>query len=215
MAVTVTRGDKYWAFTTPIAYDPQVNEVLRRCNGTQRGHLWLIPADRGMVALAALQLAGHQIKIDRTTYTGPIPDGPAAKGEDPLFREKTFGEKPSHHRFGFEDDPTFKADEWLRDFREQARRTEEWLRAERERREQRQREQRQWGASAGTNQQQQQARPPRPDRGERTWADALLTAAGPELAPRVFKALAAVLHPDTGGDTTLMQQLNAARDRSK
>lgn len=60
-----------------------------------------------------------------------------------------------------------------------------------------------------------QGNPPRPDRGQRTWADELLTAAGPELAPRLFKALAAVLHPDTGGDNQLMQQLNAARDRSK
>ena len=58
--------------------------------------------------------------------------------------------------------------------------------------------------------------PPRPPRGgPLTWADTLLAEAGPDLAPAVYKALARVLHPDTGGSSKLMQQLNLANDRSK
>lgn len=47
------------------------------------------------------------------------------------------------------------------------------------------------------------------------WADQLFSAVGPDLAETVFKALTKALHPDTGGDTVLMQQLNAARERAK
>jgi hypothetical protein len=41
----------------------------------------------------------------------------------------------------------------------------------------------------------------------------LLDAVGPARIEPVHRALARVLHPDVGGDTALMQQLNAARDR--
>lgn len=46
-----------------------------------------------------------------------------------------------------------------------------------------------------------------------SWAESLLGAVGPERADAVFRALSRVLHPDAGGDTALMQQLNAARTR--
>jgi len=46
------------------------------------------------------------------------------------------------------------------------------------------------------------------------WADALFAAVGPDLAEAAFKALAKALHPDVGGDNTLMQQLVAARERA-
>lgn len=56
---------------------------------------------------------------------------------------------------------------------------------------------------------------PPPRRGPvNTWATDLLAAAPPHLRDAVFKALSRVLHPDVGGDTVLMQQLNAARDRA-
>jgi len=48
-----------------------------------------------------------------------------------------------------------------------------------------------------------------------TWAEQTLAAASavsPALAEKVFAALTRALHPDVGGDTRLMQQLNAARD---
>ncbi len=46
-----------------------------------------------------------------------------------------------------------------------------------------------------------------------TWADELLKACGPELAPKVFKQLSKALHPDMGGNLILMQELNAANQR--
>lgn len=46
------------------------------------------------------------------------------------------------------------------------------------------------------------------------WADSLFQALPEALAEKAFKALTRVLHPDTGGDTALMQQLNGARDRA-
>lgn len=47
------------------------------------------------------------------------------------------------------------------------------------------------------------------------WADELFTAVGPSRAEVVYRALSRVLHPDAGGDTALMQQLNAARQRCR
>lgn len=44
------------------------------------------------------------------------------------------------------------------------------------------------------------------------WAVQLLSGCDPALSTKVFRALARTLHPDTGGNATLMQQLNAARD---
>lgn len=44
------------------------------------------------------------------------------------------------------------------------------------------------------------------------WAEQLLGRLGVEQGDKAFKALSRVLHPDVGGDTVLMQQLNAARD---
>jgi hypothetical protein len=46
-----------------------------------------------------------------------------------------------------------------------------------------------------------------------TWAETLFAAVGPERAEPVFKALVKVLHPDAGGDTQLMQDLNRAHDQ--
>lgn len=54
---------------------------------------------------------------------------------------------------------------------------------------------------------------PPPSRGEVTWAETLFVAVGPDRVEPVYRALVRVLHPDTGGDTVLMQQLNAARDK--
>ncbi|MEU4600410.1 hypothetical protein [Nocardia sp. NPDC023988] len=43
------------------------------------------------------------------------------------------------------------------------------------------------------------------------WAHSLFAAVGSDLAQSVYKSLSTALHPDTGGRTDLMQQLNAAR----
>lgn len=45
------------------------------------------------------------------------------------------------------------------------------------------------------------------------WASLLLDDAPAELRSRIVRALSKVLHPDTGGDTRLMQQLNDASRR--
>ena len=57
--------------------------------------------------------------------------------------------------------------------------------------------------------------PPEPPRSanKETWADELLKACGPQLAPKVFKQLSKALHPDMGGNLVLMQELNAANQR--
>ncbi len=47
----------------------------------------------------------------------------------------------------------------------------------------------------------------------RGWADQVLAAVGTEREDRTFRALARVLHPDTGGDERLMRELLAARER--
>lgn len=54
-------------------------------------------------------------------------------------------------------------------------------------------------------------RPPSPSTPTRTWAEHLFAAVGPAHADATYRAMSKVLHPDTGGDTALMQQLNAAR----
>ena len=47
------------------------------------------------------------------------------------------------------------------------------------------------------------------------WADGLFAAVGPDRVDLVFRALSKTLHPDAAaGDTVLMQQLNAARERA-
>ncbi|GAC1569975.1 MAG: hypothetical protein NVS3B18_01640 [Candidatus Dormibacteria bacterium] len=47
------------------------------------------------------------------------------------------------------------------------------------------------------------------------WASVLLNAVGSDRRERVYRALSRVLHPDVEtGSHELMQQLNAARDRS-
>ncbi|MEU6344456.1 hypothetical protein ABZ883_26310 [Streptomyces sp. NPDC046977] len=61
--------------------------------------------------------------------------------------------------------------------------------------------------------QEKQTPPPRTSRTASTWADAMYTALGQDLAAKAYKALVPVLHPDGGGDTVAMQQLNAARDQ--
>jgi hypothetical protein len=40
------------------------------------------------------------------------------------------------------------------------------------------------------------------------WADAMFSALPARLAPGAYRALSRVLHPDRGGDSRLMQQLN-------
>lgn len=44
------------------------------------------------------------------------------------------------------------------------------------------------------------------------WAEELLRRCDKELGDKVYKALSRTVHPDVGGNTQLMQQLNAARD---
>jgi len=47
------------------------------------------------------------------------------------------------------------------------------------------------------------------------WADALFAAVGTDRVDLVFRALSKTLHPDAAaGDTVLMQELNAARERA-
>lgn len=46
---------------------------------------------------------------------------------------------------------------------------------------------------------------------EQNWAEQLLGTLDAEQAEKAYRALSRVLHPDMGGDTALMQQLNAAR----
>lgn len=62
---------------------------------------------------------------------------------------------------------------------------------------------------------QQYSAPPRADRNADTWADSMYKALGKDLGDKAYKALVPVLHPDRGGDTVCMQQLNAARDKAK
>lgn len=56
---------------------------------------------------------------------------------------------------------------------------------------------------------------PKPDKAPAVdWAHVMLTTinkVSPQLAAKAYTALVRVLHPDTGGDTRLMQQLNDAR----
>ncbi|MGW0914679.1 hypothetical protein ACWD1Z_23420 [Streptomyces sp. NPDC002784] len=63
--------------------------------------------------------------------------------------------------------------------------------------------------------QRRTAPPPRTERNTDTWADSMYLALGKELGDKAYKALVPVLHPDRGGDTVGMQQLNAARDKAK
>lgn len=65
----------------------------------------------------------------------------------------------------------------------------------------------------GEQEKQDRRPPPGPGSTTGTWADLLFTELGPDLGDRAFKALIKVVHPDTGGSTVLMQQLNIARDK--
>ncbi|MGH3099296.1 MAG: hypothetical protein ACRDMV_25225 [Streptosporangiales bacterium] len=66
----------------------------------------------------------------------------------------------------------------------------------------------------GEQQQKQQHQPPPGRNGSgKTWADDMFLTLGPDLGEKAFKALVRAIHPDLGGSTTAMQQLNAARDR--
>lgn len=62
---------------------------------------------------------------------------------------------------------------------------------------------------------QYDAPPPRTERSAGTWADSMYRALGRDLGDKAYKALVPVIHPDRGGDTVCMQQLNAARDKAK
>jgi hypothetical protein len=57
------------------------------------------------------------------------------------------------------------------------------------------------------------SRADRPRQRTTDWATALFEAVGPERREPVYKALSRVLHPDVGGDTQLMQDLNRAPDQ--
>ncbi len=59
--------------------------------------------------------------------------------------------------------------------------------------------------------------PPRTTTGTDTarWAKILFRRVGPSRREPVFRALTRVLHPDVGGDTALMRELNDARDELK
>lgn len=56
------------------------------------------------------------------------------------------------------------------------------------------------------------APPPPPPRTNGNWAEQLLRTAGPELSSKIRQQLSRALHPDTGGSTALMQDLNHAYD---
>jgi hypothetical protein len=45
------------------------------------------------------------------------------------------------------------------------------------------------------------------------WLEAAFVAVGREQAGNLYRHLAAVFHPDTGGDERLMKALNAAKER--
>jgi hypothetical protein len=45
-----------------------------------------------------------------------------------------------------------------------------------------------------------------------SWAEQLLCRLDPEQSEKAYRALSRILHPDVGGNTALMQQLNARRD---
>src|SRR5262245_22884997 len=57
--------------------------------------------------------------------------------------------------------------------------------------------------------------PPAQKKHELTWADHLYASLPDRFHAPVHAALSKILHPDIGGDTVAMQQLNAARDRAK
>lgn len=60
-----------------------------------------------------------------------------------------------------------------------------------------------------------QAEPPPAARGAgSSWCDLMYAALGVTLGDKVYAAIVRVLHPDAGGDTAAMQQLNVARDRA-
>lgn len=67
----------------------------------------------------------------------------------------------------------------------------------------------------GGSEQRRSSPPPRAERNADTWADSMYRALGKTLGDKAYKALVPVLHPDRGGDTVCMQQLNAARDKAK
>lgn len=54
--------------------------------------------------------------------------------------------------------------------------------------------------------------PPPPPQLTEGWARELMRRCTPEMREKVYKALAKVLHQDVGGDGTLMQELNDARN---
>ena len=43
------------------------------------------------------------------------------------------------------------------------------------------------------------------------WASGVFRRVGPHRTDAVYRGLSKLLHPDVGGDTKLMQELNAAR----
>ena len=53
--------------------------------------------------------------------------------------------------------------------------------------------------------------PPPPKPKPSQWALVLFERVGPDRVDSVYRALSRALHPDVGGDTQLMQELNAAR----
>lgn len=56
-------------------------------------------------------------------------------------------------------------------------------------------------------------RPASPSTPSPNWAVSLLAAVGPAREEAAYRAMSKVVHPDAGGSTELMQQLNAARNQ--
>lgn len=58
------------------------------------------------------------------------------------------------------------------------------------------------------------AEPARTQQQSRSWAEAMFAELPRNLHVAAYRAMAKVLHPDTGGDDVAMKQLNDARDRA-
>jgi len=220
--IYVQRGEREWFFTS--RYDAGVRDILKTYGGRWNGTSWLVRPESAHRTIITLKGFGHTIVYPkqqrdplheaRTDFGATEQDDPSTWGPEEYARASRaagdawreangttrgehrarWSEQNEHIHFGAggdrnADGETF--DEWFSRYMNEG------------------------PPRASGYRHQPPPRPPRADRGERTWADDLLAKADPALAARIFKALAAVLHPDAGGTTELMQHLNAARDRSK
>lgn len=224
--VYVQRDEREWSFTG--RYDPGVRDILKTYGGRWNGTSWLLRPESARRATITLKGFGHTIvypKQQRDPLHEARTDFGATEQDDP----STWGPEEYARASRAAGDAWREANGTTR-----AQRRARW---NEQRRDEHQTSEDGWdppfgmgggesfsdwfsrymneGPPGADGYHQSPPRPPRADRGERTWADDLLAKADPALAARIFKALAAVLHPDAGGTTELMQHLNAARDRSK